>query len=151
MNINLRDIDKDNWLDMIDLEISKAQQQFVALPSEAIAASKFYDYYVNCGIYLDDKAVGYIQYYPNYDDNKPDEIFIDQFLIDLELQGRGYGTKAICLLLEQIKKLEGIRSVSICYVEGHDRMRSFFERFGFELIDQDEFEENIMLLHLHAV
>lgn len=44
MDINLREINKDNWLDMIELEISKEQEKYVALPSEAIAASKFYNY-----------------------------------------------------------------------------------------------------------
>ncbi|MCL1080378.1 hypothetical protein L2734_19980 [Parashewanella spongiae] len=65
MKINLRDITKDNWVDMIELEITKEQEDFVALNSESIAASKFHDDYVNRGIYLDDEAVGFIQYYPN--------------------------------------------------------------------------------------
>lgn len=147
MQVNLREITKDNWVDMIDLHITKAQEEFVALPSEAIAASKFYDYYVNRGVYLGDKAIGFIQYYPNYDDGKPNEIFIDQLIIDESLQGKGYGTKALALVLEEIKQLEGFKSVSICYVEGHDVMRAFFERFNFEVIEQDEFEETIMELH----
>lgn len=147
MNINLREITKENWVDMIDLEITKKQESFVALPSEAIAASKFYNYYVNRGIYIGNKAVGFIQYYPNYEEKKPSEIFIDQLLIDLEHQGKGYGTTAVKLVLEEIKKLEGINSVSICYVEGHDVMRSFFEKFGFEVVAQQEFDETIMELH----
>ncbi len=132
---------------MIDLDISKAQEDYVSLPAEAIAASKFYDYYVNRGIYLENKAVGFIQYYPNYDDGKPNEIFIDQLIIDISQQGKGYGTKAMELLLEEIKQLKGIDSVSICYVEGHDIMKTFFQRFNFKVIEQDEFDETIMELH----
>ncbi|HCG5274561.1 GNAT family N-acetyltransferase [Vibrio harveyi] len=147
MKINLRDITKDNWVDMIDLEITKEQEKFVALPSEAIAASKFYDYYVNRGIYLGDKPVGFIQYYPNYDNGKPNEIFIDQLLVDISLQGNGYGSEAVKLVLEEIKKLEGFNSVSICYVEGHNIMKKFFEKFSFEVVEQDEFDETIMELH----
>ncbi|EKO3828666.1 GNAT family N-acetyltransferase [Vibrio harveyi] len=147
MKINLRDITKDNWVDMIDLEITKEQEKFVALPSEAIAASKFYDYYVNRGIYLGDKPVGFIQYYPNYDNGKPNEIFIDQLLVDISLQGNGYGSEAVKLVLEEIKRLEGFNSVSICYVEGHNIMKKFFEKFSFEVVEQDEFDETIMELH----
>lgn len=146
MKVNLRDVTRDNWVDMIDLDITKEQEAYVALPSEAIAASKFYDYYVNRGVYLDDKPIGFIQYYPNYNDEKPSEIFIDQLLIDVSLQGQGYGTEAIRLALEEIKKIEGMNSVSICYVEGHDVMKKFFERFGFEVVEQDEFDETIMEL-----
>ncbi|MCY7297097.1 GNAT family N-acetyltransferase [Alteromonas sp. a30] len=147
MKINLRDITKDNWVDMIDLEITKEQEKFVALPAEAIAASKFYDYYVNRGVYLGDKPIGFIQYYPNYDDGKPNEIFIDQLLIDTSLQGKGYGSEAVKLVLEEIKQLDGFNSVSICYVEGHDIMKKFFEKFSFQVVEQDEFDETIMELH----
>ncbi len=37
----LKDITKDNWVDIICLEITKEQEDFVALNSESIAASKF--------------------------------------------------------------------------------------------------------------
>ena len=40
-----------------------------------------------------------------------------------------------------------LNSISICYVEGHDVMRRFFERFGFAVVEQDEFDETIMELH----
>lgn len=147
MEITLRDVTKDNWLDMIELEISKGQENYVALPSEAIAASKFYEHYINQGIYLGDTPVGFIQYYPNLDDNKPHEIFIDQLIIDLNYQGKGYGTKATELAISKIKSLKGFNAISICYVEGHDVMKRFFERFGFAVVEQDEFDETIMELH----
>ncbi|WP_028885465.1 GNAT family N-acetyltransferase [Teredinibacter turnerae] len=147
MQISLRDITKDNWVDMIDLEITKEQEKYVALPSEAIAASKFHEHYINRGIYLGDKPIGYIQYYPNFNEGKPNEIYIDQLIIDVSLQGQGYGSKATALVLDEIKKIKGVKSVSICYVEGHDVMKTFFERFGFNVVDQDEFEETIMELH----
>ncbi|MGQ8366195.1 GNAT family N-acetyltransferase [Glaciecola sp. 1036] len=147
MDIKLLDVTKVNWLDMIELEITKQQENYVALPAEAIAASKFYDYYVNRGIYLGDKPIGFLQYYPNYRDEKPNEIFIDQLLLDVEYQGKGYGTIATALAIEEIKALEGFNAISICYVEGHDIMKKFFERFGFKVVDQDEFDETIMELH----
>ena len=147
LDIVLKAVTVENWLDMINLEITKEQEDFVALPAEAIAASKFYDHYVNRGIYLGDKAVGFMQYYPNYRDGKPHEIFIDQLLIDVEFQGKGYGSAATALAIEEIKALSGFNSISICYVEGHDIMQRFFERFGFTVIQQDEFDETIMELH----
>ncbi|MGB0893824.1 MAG: GNAT family N-acetyltransferase [Parashewanella sp.] len=147
MKINLRDITKDNWVDMIELEITKKQENYISLNSEAIAASKFHDDYINRGIYLDNEPVGFIQYYPNLPDNKPNEIFIDQLMVDVKHQGKGYGTEAIRLVLQEIKQIPNCNAISICYVEGHDVMRQFFERFGFQVIDQDEFDETIMELH----
>ena len=37
MDVNLQEITKDNWVDMIDLEITREQEKYVALPAEAIA------------------------------------------------------------------------------------------------------------------
>ncbi|MFD2176026.1 GNAT family N-acetyltransferase [Veronia pacifica] len=147
MDVNLREITKDIWFEMLDVEITKEQENYVALPSEAIAASKFYDYYVNRGVYLEDKPIGFIQYYPNHENGKPSEIFIDQLLIDVSFQGRGYGSEAIKIVLEEIKQLEGFKSISICHVEGHDAMKKFFEQFNFTVVEQDEFDETIMELH----
>ncbi|WP_448548472.1 GNAT family N-acetyltransferase [Thalassotalea fusca] len=147
MEVTIHDITKDNWVDMIDLDITKEQEKYVALPSEAIAASKFYDYYVNRGVYLGDRPIGFVQYYPNFEDGKPNEIFIDQLIIDVSLQGKGFGSEAIKLVLEEIKQLPSINAVSICYVNGHDVMKRFFERFGFQVVEQDEFDETIMELN----
>ena len=148
MTIHLRDVTKDNWVDIICLEITKKQEDYVALNSESIAASKFHQHYVNRAIYNGDEAVGYLQYFPNLAENKPKEIYIDQLMIDVKHQGKGFGSKAVAQVLEEIKQLKDYNAVSICYVEGHDVMRGFFERFGFQLVEQDEFDETIMILEL---
>lgn len=147
MDISLRDITKDNWLDMIDLDISKEQEKYVALPAEAIAASKFHEHYVNRGVYLEEEPVGFIQYHPNFNENMPDDVFLDQLIIDQGFQGRGYGTKAFALAVDEIRSMPGINSISVCYVDGHSIMRRFFSRFGFNVVEQQEYEETIMRLH----
>ncbi len=149
MDICLKDITKDNWLDMIELKITKEQENYVALNSESIACSKFYDDYVNKGIYLDNTAIGFMQYFPNHYEGKPNEIYIDQLMIDVNHQGQGYGKKAIQLVLSEIKKMPQYQTISICYVQGHTVMKKFFENFGFEVIQQDEFDETIMVLKVN--
>ena len=54
MNVSLREVTKDNWLDVIHLEITKEQEDYVALNSESIAESSFYPHYVNRAIYRED-------------------------------------------------------------------------------------------------
>ena len=36
-----------------------------------------------------------MQFYPNHADNRPNEICIEQLMIDVEHQGKGYGTEAV--------------------------------------------------------
>ena len=42
MDISLKEVTKDNWLEVIHLEITKEQEDYVALNSESIAESHFY-------------------------------------------------------------------------------------------------------------
>lgn len=51
---------------------------------------------------------------------------------------------AIELVLKEIKQIENIKSVSICYVERHDVIREFSERCDFSTIEQDEFDDTIV-------
>lgn len=146
MKVSLRDVTKWNWIEIIGLEITKDQERHVALNSESIAASKFFPHYVNRAIYLEDDPVGFVQYFSNQANGRPDEIFIDQLMIDVKHQHKGLGTEAILLTILEIRRMERFKSVSICYVDGHDIMRRFFERFGFRVVEQDEFEETIMRL-----
>ena len=103
MTISLREVTKDNRDDIILLEVTKEQEEFVALNAESIAGSKFNEHYVNRAVYFNEDLVSFIQYFPNYEDEKPNEIYIDQFMIDVPHQGKGYGTKAIELALDKIK------------------------------------------------
>ena len=59
----------------------------------------FNKHYVNRAIYYNEDPVGFIQYFPNYKDEKSNEIYIDQFMVDVQYQEKGYGTKAIKLAL----------------------------------------------------
>ncbi|MEX5793167.1 GNAT family N-acetyltransferase [Providencia hangzhouensis] len=136
MAITLKDITKDNWVDIICLEITKEQEDFVALNSESIAASKFFDYYINRGIYVDDEPVGFVQYYSNHENGRPEEVFIDQLMIDIKHQRKGFGSRAIPLVLEEIKNLGKYKSVSICYVEGNDIMKPFLNNLAFLLLSK---------------
>ncbi|MEY0695851.1 hypothetical protein AB7378_19090 [Providencia rettgeri] len=71
---------------------------------------------------------------------------LSEFAIDIKHQRKGFGSLAIPLVLDEIKSLGKYQSVSICYIEGNDMMKPFFEQFGFSVVDQDEFDETIMRL-----
>lgn len=146
MEISLREVTKDNWLDVIHLDISKEQEDYVALNAESIAESRFYDYYVNRAIYRGDKVVGFLQYYPDIEEGLPNEIYIAQFMVDLSLQGQGIGTKATELAIEEIKKIPECKVISILYMPGHHVMREFYSRFGFVVTEEDEEDGVVMEL-----
>ncbi len=146
MEISLREVTKDNWLDIIHLEISKEQEAFVALNSESIAESHFYSHYVNRAVYRGEEVVGFLQYYQEIDEGLPNEYYIAQFMVDLKLQGQGIGTRATELVIEEIKQLPECKVISILYMPGHHVMRDFYARFGFKVTEEDEKDGVVMEL-----
>ena len=148
MDITLRAVTRDNWLDVIHLEISKQQEDFVALNSESLAESRFYDHYVNRAIYQGEEVVGYLQYYQELEEGLPDEFYIAQFMVDLKLQGQGIGTRATELVIEEISKIPECKVISILYMPGHHVMRDFYSRFGFVVTEEDEQDGVVMELRV---
>ncbi len=146
MDISLREVTKDNWLDVVHLQISKEQEDYVALNAESIAESSFYPHYVNRAIYRGDTVVGFLQYYQELDEGLPDEFYIAQFMVDLKLQGQGIGTKATELVIKEISQIPECKIISILYMPGHHAMRQFYSRFGFAVTEEDDEDGVVMEL-----
>lgn len=101
MNVELKKIDENNFLDAFNLKMSKDQEKFVSSPIRSLAQA--YVYRNQCqpfGIYDGDKMVGYVMVIYDYDIPEYD---IWHMLIDASYQGKGYGSKALDKILEYIK------------------------------------------------
>jgi diamine N-acetyltransferase len=148
MDISLREVNKDNWLDIIHLEITEEQENYVALNSESIAESSFYPHYVNRAIYRGDKAVGFIQYYQELEENLPDEFYIAQFMVDVKHQGQGIGKIATEQVIKEMSAIPECKKITILYMPGHHAMRKFYSQFGFVVTEEDENDGVVMELNV---
>ncbi|MYM58870.1 GNAT family N-acetyltransferase [Vibrio sp. OCN044] len=146
MDISLKEVTKDNWLEVIHLEITKEQEDYVALNSESIAESHFYPHYVNRAIYRGDEVVGFLQYYQELEEGLPDEFYIAQFMVDVKYQGQGIGTTATKLAIEELSAIPECKVITILYMPGHHAMRRFYSRFGFVVTEEDEEDGVVMEL-----
>ncbi|QHJ13904.1 Spermine/spermidine acetyltransferase [Paraglaciecola mesophila] len=146
MNISLRDVTKDNWLDVIHLEITKEQENYVALNSESIAESSFYPHYVNRAIYRDNEVVGFIQFYQELEEGLPDEFYIAQFMVDVKYQGQGIGKIATKQVISEMSAIPECKKITILYMPGHHAMRKFYSQFGFKVTEEDENDGVVMEL-----
>lgn len=146
MNVTLREVTRENWLDVIRLEITKKQEEYVALNSESIAESHFYPHYVNKAIYLEEEVVGFLQYYQELEEGLPDEFYIAQFMVDVNHQGKGIGKIATKLAIEEISQLPECKVITILYMPGHHAMRKFYSNFGFVVTEEDEEDGVVMEL-----
>ena len=98
MNITLREIDGDNFHEIISLKVEK----YCVSNLYSLAQAKIYPDAIPLAIYNNDIPVGFIMYGIEPRDNN--EYWIDRFMIDEKYQKNGFGKKALEIIIEKIKK-----------------------------------------------
>lgn len=90
-----------------------------------------------CGIYdLQDELVGVIDFVPANYTGKAEDACIRALKIAAPFRGRGYGSKAITRLVEELRKNGQIRRVWACFVGGCPTRQDFALRLGFHPPDE---------------
>lgn len=143
MNIELKPIDENNFIDSFNLKLADGQESFVSHPVRSLAQA--YVYRNQCtpfGIYNDEIMVGYVMVI--YDFDVP-EYDIWHMMIDEKHQGEGYGKEALKKCLEYISaKPFGIANrVALTCNEQNKKAIHLYESLGFEPTgnrDEDEIE-----------
>ena len=98
--IYLKPIDKNNWKEVIKLDVKKEQRKFIAPNLYSIAEVQFLDEFYAKAIYLETKLIGFTMYGIDSDDNN---YWIYRLMIDKKYQGKGIGLQAVNLIIEDIK------------------------------------------------
>ncbi|WP_409305639.1 GNAT family N-acetyltransferase [Peribacillus sp. SCS-155] len=101
MSITLREITKDNWEDCIMLQVADSQKEFVAPNIYSLAESKFETSFVPLSVYSGEEMVGFLMYGQDPEDGN---YWLVRLMIDKNNQGRGYGKKAVALLIEALRQ-----------------------------------------------
>jgi diamine N-acetyltransferase len=102
--VRLRDVTADNWEEVVDLEVSDEQEDFVADNAYSLAESKFDPYVKPRAIYAGKHVVGFLMYESLESDGKPHDYSIYRLMVDKRHQGRGYGRAALELAIDEIKQ-----------------------------------------------
>jgi diamine N-acetyltransferase len=129
--ISLREITSETVVQICKLSdtLSEQEQQMVAPNAISIAQAHFSDKAWFRAIYADEMAVGFIML---YDDSENPEYFLWRLMIAGPYQGKGYGRKAIELLVEYVKTRPGARELSTSYVPIEGGPEGFYRKMGFE-------------------
>ncbi|CCX42529.1 gNAT family acetyltransferase [Clostridium sp. CAG:1024] len=100
MEISLRPITEDNFIDAFNLKLAREQERFVSHPIRSLAQA--YVYREQCqpfGIYQGERMVGYVMVIYDYDVPEYD---VWHMMIDEAQQGKGYGKAALAQVLAYI-------------------------------------------------
>ena len=135
----IRPVTKDNWRELINLQVQDDQKGFVASNVKSIAESQFgfdepeyghWDFHP-FGIYDDgDEPVGFLMYGYNFGHPKQ-QAFIVRLMVDERFQGKGYGRFGMQKMLEVFRDDERIRAVGISYEPENAVARKLYASLGF--------------------
>ncbi|HMQ69385.1 MAG TPA: GNAT family N-acetyltransferase [Ignavibacteria bacterium] len=142
MKITLRKINEDNWRECIALKVSNDQKKFVASNENGLALAYAHKEMQPLAVYADDEMAGFIMYAKDPDDGM---YYINRFMIDEKYQGKGYGEKALCILLKDLK-VNGVASVDIIHKPDNEVAVKLYKKLGFKLTDEKSGDDVISKL-----
>lgn len=143
--VTLREITGETVRSICALEVGPEQRGFVAPNAVSIAQAHFEPKAWFRAVYADDEPVGFAML---YEDAEKAEYFLWRFMVAAEHQGKGYGKRALDLLVERVRGLPGARELRTSYVPGDAGPRDFYLRYGFEETGELEAGENVIRLGL---
>ena len=131
------------------LAVQPHQARFVAPNAVSLAQALFEPTAWYRAIYADETLVGFVM----VDDDAASQVYaLWRFMIAGEHQGRGFGQRALELVVEDVRTRPGASELLTSYVPGAGSSRDFYTKFGFEETGEiDDDGEVILRLPLHTM
>ena len=139
--LKLISVTEDNWLDVASLTVKDHQKGFVA-PAIGILARGYVYRGCNAKVYAfeqDGVIVGTALVREFTDE--PLGYDLQQFMIDGQYQGRGFGTQALRLILDELRKEGRYDHVELCVKKADEEAIRLYEKHGFA--DSGYFDEDL--------
>ncbi len=129
--IKLTSVTEDNWMEVAALSVKENQKQYLA-PAIGILARGYV--YRDCNarvlvIENDDTIVG-VALVREFTD-EPLGYDLQQFMIDRNYQGRGYGSSALRLILDLLRREARFDHVEVCVKKEDAEAIHLYEKLGF--------------------
>ena len=129
--LKLTDITEDNWLEVAALSVREHQKNYLA-PAIGILARGYVYRDCNAKVYAieaDGVIVGAALVREFRDE--PQGYDLQQFMIDRRYQGRGYGSQALQLILDELKREARYDHVEVCVKKTDTEAIRLYEKHGF--------------------
>jgi diamine N-acetyltransferase len=126
--VRLEPVTRDNWKQVIELELAQGQERFVESNVFSIAQSKFEPAMHPMAIYDGDELVGFAMY--GYDiDHKT--YAIERLMIDRRRQGQGYGRAAMIEIIARLRQVPACREIYLTFQPDNVVGEHIYESLGF--------------------
>ena len=129
--VRLAEVTEENWLEAASLSVSEDQKGFLA-PAVGILARGYV--YRNCGgrvlVIENDGVIVGLALVREFTD-EPLGYDLQQFMIDRRYQGRGYGSAALELILDELRAQGCFDHVEVCVKKADAAAIRLYEKHGF--------------------
>ncbi len=145
--LRLVEIDRYNYLPVLELSVSEEQKKFVATNQYSLAQAYAQPECVPFALYAENKPVGFAMYCLDADDH---QYWIYRLMIDQRHQGKGYGREAMRLLIDRIRGFsdEEHRCIYISFEPENTVAKSLYESLGFLPDGRIEYGEVVYRLEI---
>jgi len=144
-DLSLREITKETVRSILSLEVAEGQEDLVGDNGNSLALALFEEKAWYRGIYSGDEPVGFLML--SIDREKP-EFYLWRFMIDAKQQRKGYGKRAIELLIEEVRAQPEAKELTLHVMDLPHSAVSFYEALGFQLTGEKDGDELVMSLPL---
>lgn len=129
VEIRLVEITMSNFEECLSLSVDETQKGFVASNSYSLSEAYADKVSQPYAIYANEQMVGFIMY-----DYEPIEhiAYISRLMIDQSHQNKGYGERAMKILLQEIKSIVGCRFILISYHPSNTNSGKLYRKLGFD-------------------
>ena len=145
IDVTLQEITEETLEDILKLQVTEDQKQFVATNAKSIAQAHFSKHAWFRAIYAGDTPVGFVMLYI---DEQASDYDVWRFMIDEHHQGKGYGTAAMQQVIAHVKGLPNAKELFLSYVPAEGSPLPFYEKCGFVETGEWDDQEKVMKLDL---
>ena len=139
--MRLISVTEDNWMDVASLSVKEEQKGYVA-PAIGILARGYVYRECNVKIYAfeNDGIIVGTALVREFTD-EPLGYDLQQFMIDRRHQGTGYGSEALALILDELRKEGRYDHVEVCVKKDDTAAIRLYEKHGF--VDSGYIDEDV--------
>jgi diamine N-acetyltransferase len=152
--VSLREITEDNRAVVEALAVTEDQSHYVAsVAASLVEAAQLPDakpWYR--AVYADDEPVGFVMISDGITVDDPEYVgpyYLWRLLVDHRFQGRGYGTAALDLVVEHVRKRPDARVLLVSTAVGPTSPVTFYQQYGFRLTGEVHGGEPILEFDLY--
>ena len=149
MKIKLINLSEDNIQQCLEMKAASDQMQYIASNKDSWKAAKENEKVARpFAIYCENKMVGFTMFAFDEDYEDPnDRYWLWRFMIDEGLQGKGYGTAALQVIIQYFRH-HGANNIRLSTKETNTHALSMYHKAGFRKTGEANEGEIVLQLDL---